>query len=132
MTSFSLNLPDKLKEQAERCAATQGVTLETFVLLALAEKVGILSQPQDDINFPHITYRRGASGTMQPLIKDTNLRVQTLVIASQKWSLSVREIADDYELSEEVVKEALAFYQDRKQEIDELINSETALESIYQ
>ncbi len=130
MTSFSLNLPKNLKEQAERCADNQGVSLEMFVLLALAEKVGILSQPENDRNFPNIVYRRGASGIKQPVIRESNLRVQTLVIAHEKWELSTEEIAEDYDLTVELVQEALNFYQIYRQEIDELISSENALEAI--
>jgi uncharacterized protein (DUF433 family) len=127
-----LNLPSKLKKQAERCAVIQGITLEMFVLLTLAEKVGILNQPEEDSNFSNIIYRRRASGQMQPIIKNTGLRVQTLVIASNNWGLSVSEIADNYEIAAELVEEALAFYRVHQQEVDDLIIAEAALESIYQ
>lgn len=131
MTSFSLNLPNELKEQAQKCADNQGITLQTFMLLALAEKIGLLNQPKNDGNFPGITYVAGVSGVMQPVIKGTRIRVQTLVIAAQNWGLSVAEIADDYELKKEIVEEAILFYQTHKTEIENLINSEAALELIY-
>ena len=99
MNSFSLNLPNNLKEQAEKFAANQKITLQMFILLALAEKVGILNQPKVSKDFPNITYVAGASGVTQPVIKGTRLRVQTLIIAAQNWGLSVAEIADDYELA---------------------------------
>jgi uncharacterized protein (DUF433 family) len=60
--------------------------------------------------FPNITYHRGASGLSVPSVKGTSVRVQTLAIASQKWGLSPQEIAAEYNLSEEQVNIALAFY----------------------
>ena len=131
MTSDSLNLPPKLREEAEKCAASQGVSLNQFILWAVAEKVGVLSQHFDDSAFPNITYHRGGSGLSVPIVKGTGVRVQTLAIASQKWGLSAQEIAAEYNLSEEQVNIALAFYGKHRQEIDEAIASEVALESTY-
>lgn len=76
----------------------------------MAEKVGILNQPVDDPAFRDIVYRRGASGQKMPVLCRTGLRVRTLVVAAQKWSLSAQEIAAEYDLSKAQVDEALAFY----------------------
>jgi hypothetical protein len=35
--------------------------------------------------FPEITYVRGASGQLAPVLRGTRLRVQTVVIAAPKW-----------------------------------------------
>ena len=99
MTLDSLNLPPKLRQEAEKCAASQGVSLNQFILWTVAEKVGILSQHFDDPAFPNIIYHRGASGLSVPILKGTGVRVQTLAIASQKWGLSPQEIAAEYDLS---------------------------------
>ncbi|NER39237.1 MAG: hypothetical protein F6J93_35680 [Oscillatoria sp. SIO1A7] len=41
-----------------------------------------------------------------------------MAIAARKWGLSPSQIAAEYDLSEAMVNEALAFYSDRRQEID--------------
>jgi uncharacterized protein (DUF433 family) len=79
-------------------------------------------------NFPQITYVRGASGEFTPVLRGTRLRVQTLAIAADKWGLSPKEIANDYDLSEAQVNEALAFYEAHRQEIDASIASEQIIE----
>ncbi len=58
MSRYPLNLPTQLKQEAETLAAQQGVSLNQFVLWAVAEKVGALSKKLDDPAFPQITYRR--------------------------------------------------------------------------
>jgi len=131
MTPYSLNLPIQLQQEAERFAASQGVSLEQFIIWAVAEKVGVLNQPTDDPAFPSIVYRRSASGTRVPILQGTSLRVQTVVIANQKWGLSVPQIADEYNLSEARVNEALAFYAAHSQVIDRAIAAEQAFESHY-
>ncbi|MBW4630908.1 MAG: hypothetical protein KME30_03075 [Iphinoe sp. HA4291-MV1] len=57
------------------------------------------------------------------------MRVQTIVIASQQWGLSVPQIVDEYNLSQTQVNEALAFYIAYSQEIDRAIAAEQAFES---
>ena len=47
-----------------------------------------------DRAFPQITYARGASGKLTPVLHGTRLRVQTVVIATQKWGLSLNRIAN--------------------------------------
>ncbi|MDZ8186225.1 MAG: DUF433 domain-containing protein [Nostoc sp. ChiSLP02] len=131
MTSDSFNLPPLLREEAQRCAASLGVSLEEFIVSAVAEKIGIFSEHPDSSLFSEVTYRRGASGLTVPILQGTGLRVQTLAIASQKWGLSPQEIAAEYDLSEAQVEAALAFYDAHQQEIDEAIASEVVLESAY-
>ena len=47
----------------------------------------------DDRTFPEITYVRGASGELVPVLRGTRLRVQTVVVAAQKWGFSPHQIA---------------------------------------
>ena len=126
MTRYALNLPNELKRDAERLAKKQGVSLNQFILWSVAEKVGGLLQGLDDPDFPSITYRRGASGSLSPILRGTGIRVQTIVIASQ--DLSPAEIAENYELTETQVREASSFYEAHRTEIDAVIQAEAALE----
>jgi len=128
MARYSLNLPTQLKQDAEKYAASQGVSLNQFILWAVAEKVGALSQQLDDPAFPEITYRRGASGQPMPVLRGTGLRVQTVVVAA-KWGLSPKEIAAEYSLSEAQVQQALAFFRAHTAEIEMAIASEQTLEA---
>src|SRR6266545_2789342 len=79
MTRYALNLPNALKRDAERLAKEQGVSLNQFILWSVAEKVGALLQAEgDDSNFPSVTYRRGASGVLSPVLRGMGIRVQTI------------------------------------------------------
>jgi predicted HicB family RNase H-like nuclease len=49
MSRYALNLPVQLKQEAEQWAAKQGVSLNQFILWAVAEKVGALKQQLDDV-----------------------------------------------------------------------------------
>jgi uncharacterized protein (DUF433 family) len=131
MISSPVNLPTKLQMEAQKCAEKQGISLNEFILWAVAEKVGSLSQVWDDPQFPQITYRRGASGELVPVLRGINLRVQTVVVAASNWGLSPGQIADEYNLSENQVNEALAFYEIHRQEIDGAIATEQIIESTY-
>jgi uncharacterized protein (DUF433 family) len=126
MTRYVLNLPNELKRDAERLAKKQGVSLNQFILWSVAEKVGGLLQALDDPNFPGITYRRGASGVLSPILRGTGIRVQTLVLAAENQSTS--EIAEDYDLTQTQVQEAMGFYEAHRTEIDAYIKSESELE----
>ena len=126
MTRYALNLPNDLKRDAERLAKQQGVSLNQFILWSVAEKVGGLLQGLDDPNFPNITYRRGASGTLSPVLRGTGIRVQTIVLASQNNTPA--EVAEDYDLPPKQVQEALGFYEVHRAEIDAHIQAEAALE----
>jgi uncharacterized protein (DUF433 family) len=57
------------------------------------------------------------------------LRVQTVVIAAQKWDLSAKEIATEYDISEVQVNEVLAFYAAHSQEIEASIAAEQIIEA---
>ena len=126
MTRYALNLPNGLKQDAERLAKKQGVSLNQFILWSVAEKVGGLLQGLDDPDFPNITYRRGASGSLAPVLRGTGIRVQTIVIAAQ--NMTPAEIAEDYELTKTQVQEVLDFYGAHRAEIDAFIQAEAALE----
>lgn len=126
MTRYALNLPNELKRDAERLAKKQGVSLNQFILWSVAEKVGGLLQGLDDPDFPNISYRRGASGTLSPVLRGTGIRVQTIAIANQNNSPA--DIAEDYDLPQAQVQEALGFYEAHRSEIDAHIQAEAALE----
>ena len=127
MARYSLNLPQQLKQEAEALAQQQGVSLNQFILWATAEKVAALSQRLDDPAFPRITYRRGASGMVAPVIRGTGVRVQTVAIAHQQWGMSAEEIAAEYGLSKRQIEDALAFYAAHRAEVDAAIEAETRL-----
>jgi len=128
MLNNSLKLPETLFKEVAKCAVNQGISVEQFIIWAIAEKIGILSQPNVDSEYAHITYKRGASGRFTPVLNNSAIRVQTIVIAHFNWDLSVLEIAQEYNLTEELVTEALAFYQNHSEEIDKAIASEQGLE----
>ena len=129
MARYSLNLPAQLKQDAEARASAQGVSLNQFILWAVAEKVGTLQHPLDDPTFPHISYRRGASGHPTAVLRGTGLRVQTLVVAAHTWGLPPSQIAAEYDLSVAQVKEALAFYQAHPEEIETALAAAEGQES---
>ena len=131
MARYPLNLPAQLKEEAEKWATNQGVSLNQFIMWAVAEKVGALRQTLDDPSFPRITYRRGAAGLPTPILRGTGIRVQTVVVATQRWEMTPTQIAAEYELSEAQVDEALAFYEAHRPEIDAAIAAEHAMEAAY-
>jgi uncharacterized protein (DUF433 family) len=129
MPRYPLNLPTQLKKEAEQWANEQGVSLNQFIMWAVAEKVGALSQRLDDPEFPNITYQRGTAGVPSPFLRGTGIRVQTIVTANNFWKSRPSEIAQEYDLTENQVKEALAFYESHQQEIDQAITQEQALEA---
>ena len=131
MARYPLNLPTGLKKEAEEWATQQGVSLNQFILWSVSEKVGALKQQLDDPAFPHVTYRRGASGWPVPVLRGTGIRVQTVAVAAQQWKLSPAQIAAEYGLTEGQVKETLAFYEAHRQEIEAGITAEQALEETY-
>jgi len=131
MARYALNLPVALKQDAELMAKQQGISLNQFIQWAVAEKVGGLKQTLDDPRFPLITYKRGGSGTLQPMLRGTNIRVKTMVIAHNTWGISPEEIADRWPVQEESVREALAFYDAHSTEIDAAIAEDKALGDKY-
>ncbi|HLF74189.1 MAG TPA: hypothetical protein VI524_07585 [Anaerolineales bacterium] len=128
MARYALSLPQQLKKEAEEWAARQGISLNQFILWAVAEKLGALRSSVDDPSFPHITYRRGAARRPMPILSRTGIRVQTIITAANQWGLSPAEIADQYGIPEMQVKGAQAFYQAHRDEIDLDIQSEAGLE----
>ena len=128
MSRYSLNLPQQLKQEAEHWAAKQEVSLNQFILWAVAEKVGECKQQLDDPAFPKITYRRRAGGPPAPVLRGTGIRVQTVVVAARDWRLQPAEIAAEYGIGETQVKEALAFYRLHTQEIDTALAAEQGIE----
>ena len=116
-----------LKQEAERIAEQQGISLNQLILWSLAEKVTSLKGKLDDPDFPAITYQLNTENQPVPVVRARGIRVQTLVIAFYHWKESVVEIATQYDLSQTVVKEALSFYQAHKTILDALINENTVL-----
>lgn len=128
MARYPLNLPARLKQEAEEWAADQGISLNQFIMWAVAEKVGSLKHGLDDSDHPHVTYRRGAAGIPTPVLRGTGIRVQTLVVAAQLWEWTPTQIADEYGLSEIQVRDALAFYEAHRTQIDAAIAAEQEME----
>jgi uncharacterized protein (DUF433 family) len=130
MTRTSLNLPLVLKEEAEQFADTQGVSLNQFIVWAVAEKVGSLKHRLDDPRFPRVAYRVGPAGRPEPVLRGTGIRVQTFVVAVQDWNMSPAQAAEDYGVTKAQVEEALSFYQEHRGEIEALLADEQHMEAI--
>jgi len=131
MARYPLNLPANLKKEAEDWAEKQKVSLNQFIMWAVAEKVGALKENLNDPDFPNITYRRGAASIPTPVIRGTGIRIQTLVIAKGQWEMDEEQIASEYELDLDSVRQALDFYQKHQEEIDRQIAAEKGLELQY-
>ena len=129
ITDKMLNLPASLKQTAEQLAAERGMSLNQFVVSAVAEKVSTLQQSSSDPGFPGIAYRYGASGQPTAILQSTGIRVQTIAIAAHHWGQSPQQIATDYALSLAQVTEALGFYAAHQAELDAAIASEQSLEA---
>jgi len=80
------------------------------------------------IQISRITYRRGASGSITPVFARSGLRVQTLVVDAQQGLLP-EQIANEYDLEVTRVKEAQAFYDAHRAEINASIQAEQGLEA---
>ena len=128
MARYPLNLPLTLKQEAEEWAANQGVSLNQFILWSVAEKVGALKQSLDDPAFPRVTYRRGAGGQPVAVLRGSGIRVQTAAVAAEHWGWKPDQIADEYGLTRAQVREALAFYDAHRAEIDADLDAERRLE----
>lgn len=129
MARYPLHLPLNLKKEAAAWAKKQKVSLNQFIMWAVAEKVGALKQRLDDPDFPNISYRRGAAGIPTPVILGTGIRVQTVVNANQQWEMDADQIASEYDLDQKSVNQALDFYQAHREEIDRDIAAESRLEA---
>lgn len=128
MGRYPLSLPPSLKQEAEHWAAQQGISLNQFILWAVAEKVGALRQQLDDPAYPQITYRRGAGGQLVAVLRRTGIRIQTLYLASSRWGLEPHQIAAEYDLTDAEVVEAFAFAAAHRHELEGAIAGEEALE----
>jgi uncharacterized protein (DUF433 family) len=128
MSRYALSLPQQLKQKTKEIARQQGVSLNQFILWAVAEKVGSLAEGLADPNFPGIGYRRGATGQPAPVLQGQGIRVQTIVVGHHDWGMNTSQIAEAYAVSEAQVKEALAFYQSHRTEIDASIQADSQLE----
>lgn len=127
MSSRSLTLPTDLRLEAERLAESQGISLDEFIVWAIAEKVSGLRRRLHDERFPDIEYRMGAAGWPTPVVRETGIRVQTLALAHTGWKMSAAEIANEYDLPLESVEQAIAFYSHHRREIDASIEAEEEL-----
>jgi uncharacterized protein (DUF433 family) len=127
MSRYALNLPASLKNEAEELAAQQGISLNQFIMWSVSEKVAALRQALDDPAYPGITYRRGASGWVTPVVRGTGIRVQTICV-HLATGLSPEQIAAEYELDVTKIREAQAFYAAHRPEIDASIQAEKDLE----
>lgn len=127
MARYALNLPTKLKQEAEEWASRQGVSLNQFIMWSVADKVASLQHGLDDPEFPGITYRRGASGAITPILRGSSLRVQTLVLDMQQGE-TPEKLAEEYDLEIDRVREAQAFYHAHRAEVDAAIKADQNLE----
>lgn len=127
MTRYALNLPVSLKQEAEELASRQGISLNQFIMWSVSEKVAALRQELDDPRFPGITYRRGVSGWVTPVLRGTGIRVQTIA-SETNAGLTAEQIAADFDLEAGRIREARAFYEAHKHEIDISMQVEVELE----
>jgi uncharacterized protein (DUF433 family) len=121
---YPLNIPSDLKRDAALLAKQQGISLNQFFLWSIAEKVTEMKSSLLDPSFPRIIYRRGASAIPTPVIRGTGIRVETVVGFHYHWGEAEEAIAENYDIPVEAVREALAFYDAHKEEIDTLIRIE--------
>ena len=127
MSRYALNFPADLKREAEELASRQGISLNQFIMWSVSEKVAALRQSLDDPDFPGITYRRGASGWVAPVIRGTGIRVQTIA-KHLSYGMKPEQIAEEYRLEIHKVKEAQAFYNAHQSEVDGSVKAEEDLE----
>ena len=129
MTRYALNLPFNLKREAEELASQQGISLNQFIMWSVSEKVASLRGQLDDPKFPGVTYRRGASGWVTPVLRGTGIRVQTIAVAVDQLKTNPEEVAAEYLLDVSQVQEAMAFYSVHRPEIDANIKYESEQEA---
>jgi len=127
MTRYALNLPINLKREAEELASRQGISLNQFIMWSVSDKVAALREALADPKFPGITYRRGESGWVAPVLHGTGIRVQTIA-ADLQMGQSPEQIAEEYGLALPRIQEAQAFYHAHRVEIDASLKAEKDLE----
>lgn len=131
MPRYALNLPQELKQEAEKLARQQDVSLNQFLMWSVAEKVASLRNQLSDPRFPHIVYRLGAAGSPTPVLLRTNLRVQTVVAAVNHWAYTPEQAAREFDLTLAEVQQALVFYDLHRAEIDAALQAEVSLETAH-
>ena len=127
MTRYALNLPLNLKKEAEELASRQGISLNQFIMWSVSDKVAALRESLADPKFPGITYRRGESGWVTPVLQGTGIRVQTIA-ADLQMGLTPEQIAGEYGLALPRIQEAQAFYLTHRAEIDASLKLEKEME----
>jgi uncharacterized protein (DUF433 family) len=128
MARYPLNLPSQLKRDAETWAAREGVSLNQFVLWAVAEKVAALRHELDDPDFPHVTYVRGGVGQPVPVLRGGGVSVQAIAVAGRVWGMPPADIAAEYGLTEAQVRDGLGFFDRHRPEIEAALRAEESLE----
>jgi uncharacterized protein (DUF433 family) len=68
---------------------------------------------------------------LNPILRGTGIRVQTIVVEFLDWQLSQAQIAEEHDLTLEQVEEALAFYRAHRSEIETSLAEEQRLESVH-
>jgi acetate---CoA ligase (ADP-forming) len=104
------------------------VLKEGTIALDVRARLG-MKQQFDDARFPQVTYRRGAAGIPQPVLRGTGIRIQSIVIAHEQWGMTPQEIAAEYGLAVKQIEEALAFFEAHRTEIETHILMEERLSS---
>lgn len=124
---YSLNLPVDLKQEAEQIAEQQKISLNQLILWSLTEKVATLKGKLDDPDYPSISYMRDTTNQLVPVIRGKGIRVQTIVIASEKWKETIPDICWQYDLSKKMVEDGLGFYAAHRNMVDALIAENESL-----
>ncbi len=127
MNRYALNIPVSLKQEAEEQASRQGISLNQFIMWSVSEKVATLRHMLDDPKFPGITYRRGESGWVIPVLRGTGIRVQTIV-EETKAGQAIERIAEEYDLAASHIREAMRFFDVHHQEIDDIVEADQDFE----
>lgn len=117
---YAVNLPLELKREAEALADEQGISLNQFILWAVAEKVSALKAGLDDPRFPGVTYRRGEGGP-EPVLRGSNYPLAEIVSADRSLGLGLPGLAQELGISERQVRQALDFAAAHRQEIERLL-----------
>ncbi len=109
-------------KQANISRIESGLGNPTFNLLQKILKVLDLEvhfiPSSTDPHFAGITYLRSASRQPTPVLRGTGVRVQALVVDAKQHGLSAEQLAQEYDLHPDQVREALSFYDAHRTEIE--------------
>jgi hypothetical protein len=94
----------------------------------VAEKVGAPAASLRDPDSPSIGDRRGAAGQPSPVLQSAGIRIQTLAVGHHAWGMAPAELAKACGVPEAQVKQALAFYQAHRLEVDASVEADSQLE----